>query len=308
MSDPLPLYNSRLTKTYIQYVRRYYPDVEIDSVLRQAGITPYQIEDPAHWFTQVEVDGFHEALTQHTGEPDISRKAGRFAVSSEVMGAAKQYILGLMSPATIYQLMEKNYPLLSRGASISTHLKGPHTIEITATPKPGVAEKPYQCANRTGFFEAFPTLFTTGFAAVEHPECFHRGDPHCRYVLTWKEGRPSVWRRIRNWSVIGGIGLAAASFGALPFETWSLLALVLSVLVGLCAFQSERLERKMLAQTIDDQRRSAEESLLQSEVQYNNALLIQEMGQATSTILDIDQPGRARCWGSSKSAWVSTGA
>ena len=287
MSDPLPLYNSRLTKTYIQYVRRYYPDVEVDSVLRQAGITPYQIEDPAHWFTQMAVDGFHEALTQHTGEPDISRKAGRFAVSSEVMGAAKQYILGLMSPATIYQLMEKNYPLLSRGASISTHLKGPHTIEIIATPKPGVAEKPYQCSNRTGFFEAFPTLFTTGFAAVEHPECFHRGDPHCRYVLTWKEGTPRVWRRIRNWSVIGGIGLTAASFGALPFEAWSLLALVLSVLVGLCAFQSERLERKMLAQTINDQRRSAEESLLQSEVQYNNALLIQEMGQATSTILDI---------------------
>jgi PAS domain S-box-containing protein len=287
MSDSLPLYNSRLTKTYIQYVRRYYPDVQIDPVLRQAGITPYQIEDPAHWFTQAEVDGFHEALTRHTGESDISRKAGRFAVSSEVMGAAKQYILGLMSPATIYQLMEKNYPLLSRGASISTHLKGPHTIEIIATPKPGVAEKPYQCANRTGFFEAFPTLFTSGFATVEHPECFHRGDAHCRYILTWKEATPRVWRRIRNGSAIGGIGLAAASYAALPFETWSLLSLMLTVLVGVCALHSERLERKMLVQTVADQRRSAEESLLQSEVQYNNALLIQEMGQATSTILDI---------------------
>ncbi|HSO60289.1 MAG TPA: hypothetical protein VLR50_04540, partial [Desulfobacterales bacterium] len=288
MNDPLPLYNSRLVKTHIQYVRRYYPNVKIDSVLRQAGITLYQIEDPAHWFTQVQVDGFHEALTQHTGKQDIARLAGRFAVSSEVMGAAKQYILGLLSPATIYQLMEKNYPLLSRGAVISTHPKGPQTIEIIATPKPGVAEKPYQCANRTGFFEAFPALFATGFATVEHPECFHRGDTRCRYILTWKEGTPRVWRRIRDWSFFGSIGLAAASYLAMPYETWGPLVLVLAVLVSLCAFQAERLERKTLARTVADQRRSAEESLLQSEVQYNNALLIQEMGQATSTILEID--------------------
>jgi PAS domain S-box-containing protein len=288
MSDPLPLYNSRLIKTYILYTRRYYPDVEIDPILRQAGITPYQIEDPAHWFTQAEVDGFHAALTWYTGAPDISCKAGRFAVSSEVMGAAKQYILGLLSPATIYHLMEKNYPLLSRGAVISTHPKGPHSIEIIATPKPGVAEKPYQCANRTGFFEAFPTLFATGLATVEHPECFHRGDPHCRYILTWKEGRPRVWRRICNWAFIGATALAVASYNFLPFETWSLKALILSLLVSLCVVQAERLERKTLARTVADQRRSAEESLLQSEVQYNNALLIQEMGQATSTILEID--------------------
>ena len=60
-----------------------------------------------------------------TGEPDISQKVGRFAMSSEVLGATKQYGLGLMNPSTVYQLMEKNYPLFSRGATIKTRMAGP---------------------------------------------------------------------------------------------------------------------------------------------------------------------------------------
>jgi hypothetical protein len=39
---------------------------------------------------------------------------------------------------------------------------------------------------------------------------------------------------------------------------------------------------------VANQKKAAEETLLESEVRYNNALLIQEIGQATSTILDID--------------------
>jgi hypothetical protein len=39
---------------------------------------------------------------------------------------------------------------------------------------------------------------------------------------------------------------------------------------------------------VSNQKKAAEETLLESEVRYNNALLIQEIGQATSTILDID--------------------
>ena len=33
MDQPAPLYNSRVTKIYIQYLQKYYPDIAVDSVL-----------------------------------------------------------------------------------------------------------------------------------------------------------------------------------------------------------------------------------------------------------------------------------
>ena len=52
MNDSPPLYNSRITKIYVQYLSKYYPDIDLDSVLDEAGIARYEIEDPAHWFSQ----------------------------------------------------------------------------------------------------------------------------------------------------------------------------------------------------------------------------------------------------------------
>ena len=107
MSASEPLYNSRLNKIYIQYLRKYYPDIDIESILTEAGIAIYEIEDPAHWFTQEQQDRLHDILVTRTGNPNIARDAGRFSTSSEGMGATKQYALGLMTPTTIYLLIEK---------------------------------------------------------------------------------------------------------------------------------------------------------------------------------------------------------
>jgi PAS domain S-box-containing protein len=289
MSAGQPLYNSRITKIYVSYLQRQHPQVSVETVLRDAGIMPYQIEDPAHWFTQEEVDRFQAVLVQHTEDKDIARKVGRYTAESQTGGAVRQYLLGLMTPASIYHLMEKNYPMLSRGASIRVRNVGARQVEIIATPKPGVAEKPYQCANRTGIFETFPALFTNELAQIEHPECFHRGHGCCRYIVTWRQSRPLRWRRLRNVALAAGVLASAAAYPVLPFDYWAGMNFGLSILVGVCAFWSERLENRALAKTIEGQRKAAEETLLESEVRYNNAMLVQEIGQATSTIMDIDK-------------------
>jgi PAS domain S-box-containing protein len=288
MSDRNPLYNSRLLQMAIQFLRHHYPALKIESVLKEAGIAPYQIEDPAHWFTQEEVDRLNAVLVSKTGDADVSRHVGQFAASSDGLGAAKQYMLGLMSPAIVYQLMERHYKLLSRGASITTRRLGPVQVEIISTPKPGVAEKPYQCANRSGIFEALARWFTGASAHIEHPECFHRGAPHCRYIITWEKSPPHHWRRIRNVTALASLIISSTCLTFMPFYSWAVLSLLLIILIGLCAIQSERLGSIILTQTIEAQRKAAEQTLRESDVRYNNSLLIQEIGQATSTILDIE--------------------
>jgi hypothetical protein len=129
MNDQALLYNSRLMKIYLEYISKYHPDVSIDSILDEAGITWYEVEDPAHWFNQEQIDRFHETLVKKTGNANIARDSGRYMSTSASAGAVKQYALGLMNLTAIYLLMGKMYPFMSRGAKIKVKKLGSAIIE-----------------------------------------------------------------------------------------------------------------------------------------------------------------------------------
>ena len=288
MSDQQPLYNSRVARVYLQYLRKNFPGIDTDLILTKAGMANYQIQDPAHWFTQEQQDRLHDILIEVTGDAEIARKAGRFAASSEGLGAAKQYILGLMSPMAIYLLMEKHYPLLSRAANIKSKKIGPDTVEVVSIPKPEVLEKPYQCQNRTGTFEALAKWFTNDFAKIDHPDCLHKGDNCCRYIITWEKTTPHVWKRIRNYFLLLTIFSSAILFFFLPLSALTIVTLSGALITVLLTYFSEKLQTKSLTSTVETQREAAKDNLVESNIRYNNAMLVQEIGQATSKILDTD--------------------
>ena len=61
-----PLYNSRIIITYVEYLQKHYPQIDIDSVLHFAGMTRHEVEDPGHWFNQQQTDKFHDILVART--------------------------------------------------------------------------------------------------------------------------------------------------------------------------------------------------------------------------------------------------
>ena len=89
-----PLYNSRLIKNYVEYIKQFHPDVDIHSILSYAWIKTYELEDQGHWFSQWQVDRFHELLRKKIGDPNISRKVGRYAAFSKASNVVKQYTHG----------------------------------------------------------------------------------------------------------------------------------------------------------------------------------------------------------------------
>ncbi|UCE52480.1 MAG: PAS domain S-box protein [Desulfobacterales bacterium] len=289
MGNQQPLYNSRVAKIYMRYLKENYPDMHLDSILEEVKIAQYEIEDQAHWFTQDQMDRFYEILVARTGDPKIARKAGRYVASSDGVGAAKQLVVGLMSPTASYLLMEKLYPIFSRGASIGTKKLGPDKVEIVSIPKPGVEEKPYQCENRTGTFESIAKWFTEKYANIEHPECFHKGDRHCRYIITWEKTSPLIWTRIRNYFILASILGLLCLVSVTPIKFWGALVLLSIFLTLIISLYKNHLEKKDLTKTIEIQKEAAEENLLESDIRYNNAMLVQEIGQATSKMLDIDK-------------------
>ena len=142
MSDTTPIYSSRITKTYLEYIKKAYPDLDIDGLLDYSGMTRHEVEDPAHWFSQNQTDRFQKILVEKTGNPNIAREAGRYTASFEGMGPARQHILGFIKPTSVYLLMEKLYPILSRGATIKVKKLSHNKVEIISTPKPWALTRP----------------------------------------------------------------------------------------------------------------------------------------------------------------------
>ena len=284
-----PLYNSRIIRTYIEYLRKHYPDVAIDPVLDYSGMTEHELKDGAHWFTQNQVDRFHEIVLDKTGNPNIAREAGRFAASTKGLGAAKQYTLGLLNLTSIYLLIGKLYPLLSRGADVQAKKIKSNKVEIISTPKPGVDEKPYQCDNRIGFFEAIAEFLTKKPAMVDHPYCFHKGNNWCHYVVTWEKSLAHRWKRIRNYVFLLAMTASLALFFVLPIAPWGVLVLISAFLAVAVAFCCEYFENRELSNTVKTQGDVAKDLLDESNIRYNNAIFVQEIGQAISSIFDIDE-------------------
>ena len=179
MDNHTHIYNSRIIKSYVEYLKKHLPEVDSDPLLKYADIETYQLDDEGHWLTQEQVDRFHDILAKTTQDPDISRKVGRFSVTSRASGALGQYMLGFINPATAYGVLERINAQLSRGATLKTKAIGTDRIEAKATLQAGVVEKPYQCQNRLGGLEALAKLSTNKFASIEHPVCIHKGGDCC---------------------------------------------------------------------------------------------------------------------------------
>jgi PAS domain S-box-containing protein len=287
MNDQSQLYSSRITKNYLEYLDKFYPDTDVTKVLQSSGITHQEVEDPGHWFTQQQVDRFQEALIRETDNHNISHDVGRYLASSEGLGPFRQYMLGLLNPMAIYLLMGKVYTMMSRGAILETQKIGNSAVEIISTPKSGVKEKPYQCDNRIGSFEAVSRLFTKGFAKIEHPSCFHRGDEACHYIISWEKMPSVLWRRVRNGFLLVTLFTLIPLYFLYPALPWSHIVISVAFANLLFFMLSQQVEKKELIKTIETQGNAAEDLLEEMNIRYNNAVLIQEIGQVTSTTLHI---------------------
>lgn len=228
-------------------------------------------------------------MTTKTNNPDIARSAGRYSILSKAGQPVQQYALGFISPATAYTVIENLYNKVSLACKLSTKRLASNSIEITVTPKEGVDEKPYQCENRIGTFEAVAKMFTNQFAKIDHPVCIHKGGETCSYTVTWEQTSSSKWKRIRNYAVVLSLLSCLGSFFIFPIMDWIILSMGFSVLTAGIFAYSEFVAKKEIHSKLKSDGEVASSLLEQTNTRYNNALLVQEIGQGTSSILNTKQ-------------------
>jgi len=283
------LYNSRVIITFLEYLNKKRPDVDIEGLLKESGISSYELEDEGHWLTQQQVDRFHDALMERTNDSSIFREAGRYMTLSKSTKAIRQFILAFLSPIQAYFTLGKIASYLNRGTTFHIKKLRRNAVEIVATQNEGVHEQPYQCENRMGSLETVAQIFTGKLPTMEHPACIHRGDSNCQYIVSWQEPKYLKWRRAQNYVTIFfliSIAISSILLSSVKFAATLTLPAV-AIITGI-AFYSQYLEKKDIYERTERQGDAAKRLLDQITISYNNALLVQEIGQAVSNILDVD--------------------
>jgi two-component system, NtrC family, C4-dicarboxylate transport sensor histidine kinase DctB len=296
-----PLYNSRIINSFMLLIKQKYPYVDVTELLEYAGMKEYEVADQAHWFRQDQVDRFYERLVQMTGNQKIAREAGRYAASPDVLGAMRQYILGLVDAASTFDIISKTTANFTRSSRFDSRRISSNLVEIVVTPVEKGIEKPYQCENRIGFFEAIVLIFNHKITdlqyfpeiphlpSIEHPECVFRGGEVCRYLISWDKTLFLSLKKARNLSSVllagANLVLALAGFGnllavALPASLSAIL------LLALAAGHSEK---EALKASLNSTKDSMDNLLDQIDLNFNNALLTHEIGHRLGSYTRVEE-------------------
>ena len=287
-NENIPLYNSRIVDTYIKLIKKKYPYVDIPNLLKSAKMEDYEVADQGHWFTQEQINLFHEKLVQLTDNENISREAGRFTTSLEATGMIKQYILGMLEPVKVYSSISKAAGKLTRSATYNATILGKNIIEIKVTPKKGVKERQFQCQNRIGFFEAISLMFNNKTPRIDHPECVFKGNEHCKYIISWEKSLSDVFKRIKYYVIIMLTASLLASFFIKPYFSLTVLLPLFIIIMLIVALISETREKHELLHAFNNLEITNDRLVDQIEINYNNALMVNEIGLVVSMQTSIE--------------------
>ncbi len=131
-------------------------------------------------------------------------------------------------------------------------------------------------------------MFNYKIPKIEHPECMFEGGKACRYIVTWQEAHSEFYKKIRNLtSVFLFITILAASF-IFPKALITLLPASLFIILLLTLFSSN-LEKKELQLGIENLREGVDQLMEQININYNNALLVNEISLAFGKQINIDR-------------------
>jgi HD-GYP domain-containing protein (c-di-GMP phosphodiesterase class II) len=282
------LYNSRIVDTYIKLIKRSYSYININELLVYSGIEIYQIEDEGHWFTQNQINRFHKRLRVLTGNKNIAYEAGRYAASPEALGVMRRYLLGMVSMPKVYELISRTVSSFTKSSNYSSQSISNNEVEIVVTLNEGVTEEKFQCQSRLGYIEALSNMLKHKISKVEHPECLFKGGNVCRYKISWEESRADKWRSIRNVTTVSSL------------FAWLILTFIFSITTSVATFllflavylvlysHAKHLDVIELQRAVDNLSWSSQELVDQININYENSLLINEIGQALNKENDLD--------------------
>jgi HD-GYP domain-containing protein (c-di-GMP phosphodiesterase class II) len=288
-SMDIPLYNSRIVDNYVKLIRKNYPNIDPQDLLKYAGMTSYEVADQGHWFSQRQINRFHEKLAEVTKNPNIAREAGRYASMPDAIGFMRPYILGMVDPESAYRMVNRTAQKLTRSTRYDSNKLANNKMEIIATPERGAQEQPFQCDNRIGLFESITLILINKLPVISHPECMFRGAPHCRYLISWENSFSDTWKRFK-----GVLGVAAPVLAILLSHAYPQVSMPGALLTAATVYMlfstiCNVIEKGELRKSVTHLLDSTDALLEQINVNYNRSLLTNEIGKAINSLTNVEE-------------------
>ncbi len=276
-----PLYNIRIIRSYVDHLKKNYPHVNVDKLLDYAGISKFQYNDDGYWYNQRQANRFQEILVNETCNQNIARDAGRNLIKSQSVFA--QYLFSFQNAGKVVGAIAKVYSKASKAATITVRKIDENKYEFISEPIKGVKEEYYQCKNRKGSLEGTLEFIIHDYPRIEHPDCYHRGDSYCRYLICWgKPGETFKWKRIRNYLILGGLPVLGFILIKLPIIYFLLTSTTfISIILGVNNY-ANMLEEKRLKKNLEEMGNWADRHWYEYNVRYNTTKLFEEVGRITS--------------------------
>jgi len=282
-------YNSRIINSYANLIKLRYSYIDLDNLFTYAGMEPYQVADPGHWFSQKQVDLFYEKLVQLTGKRSIAREAGRFFSSSTNEGnLITEIFLNILDPFAAFKKVEKLSKNFTKYTNYSTRKLSNNSVEVSFNVEHFISEKPYQCENRTGMMEAVPILVGLKNINVEHPECLFHGGDCCRYIIKWEDSLSKLLKKIYGFFILGliPVNIALAYFRPdIPFQYPIIISGALFSLLGIISKNVEIKELKKKTQSFQS---TTDNFFHQIDVNYNNSVVAREVSEVVNKEMSIE--------------------
>jgi len=285
------IYNSRLIKLWVEFLKTKYPHIDSKELLEYADIQDYELGDEGHWLTQRQGDRFYKKVLELTNNPNIAREAGRYFAVPGSAGYLWQYTFGNLGAAsgaaTVYRLVPYASKFLAKSSDYTFKKLSSNKVEITSKPKEGVKEKKYQCENRQGILEAIALGYTNKLPSIEHPECIFHGGRVCKYIISWEKSYKDLLNRILAFSFFGFLGTLVFYFFHDPGLALTLLPIFIIVML-LILISKNSLEKSELLNSLSILKDTSDNLIAQMDIHYNSTRLTNEIGQAVSGQASID--------------------
>lgn len=208
-----PVYSNRLTKGVVDFIDAHFGKALTDEVLARVGLDRFKLNDMSGYGSQEETHVLMLAAMELTGEKRLAYMVGKDMPRS--LGKLGGYIIGGTSPAFFMKALSQIEQRIAKKTLNRTEQIGPGKYRVEITFREGFREHWYVCENRIGCYEGAPLIFGLPYAKVDHPQCLHRGEGNCVYLVEFPE---SGYLSLKRFALL--LGLVCAGTTGYAAAVW----------------------------------------------------------------------------------------
>ncbi|QEC47309.1 diguanylate cyclase [Baekduia soli] len=183
-----------MTTVMLRLVGQEHGTAGIEELLAAAGVqqTREDLENEENWVTLDEAIALLSACVQVTGDPGFPRRIGEHTVRQHAGTSVSTLLRSLGSPEAVLGAIAQAAGKLSTVSDLDAVEVEPGRAVVRAVARPGHVRHPLQCQWTTGLLATPTELFGLPRAGVRELSCQAKGDPECRYVVTWDAGQAAA--------------------------------------------------------------------------------------------------------------------